>query len=54
MCKYYYIVVPILDKVLGDVVFLSDEEATLLKDYIEPYPQYAEVKERAERNGNIK
>lgn len=37
-CKWYYIVAPILDKVLGDIVYLSEEEADLLKDYIELYP----------------
>ncbi len=55
MTDYYYIVIPILDKKLGDVVLLSEEEAEDLKKYVQHYPEYREVKRRQEiKNGNIR
>lgn len=46
MCDYYYIIKPILNSLFGDIVLLTPEEAEVLKDYVQPYPEYKEVLKR--------
>ncbi len=45
---YYYVIKPILNCVFGDIVLLTSEEAELLKDYVQHYPEYREVLKRKE------
>lgn len=45
---YYYIIKPILNCVFGDIVLLTSEEAELLKDYVQHYPEYRELLKRKE------
>lgn len=50
---YYYVIKPILNCVFGDIVLLTSEEAELLKDYVQHYPEYKEVLKRKE-TGDVK